>query len=237
VKRPDDSQAPAWYLTQSMRGVCALVLLTFSTGCATTVHRMDGEFATPAGVARNDCEKQDWLVVSPTRADFVDKNGIRSQTRDDGVGLYRVGSSRPESIPALSDDMGGGPSFERHSKAVRGHDTKQIVAGSLGAAGAIAVAIGTVLFVSAFGTQRSATGDEEQKIDSGRAVGGGITVGLGFGLGIAGIAVNPGQAERSRAEAARHVYFPPEDPKADVLEMTGRYNQAVRDRCERRAAP
>jgi len=62
-------------------------------------------------------------------------------------------------------------------------------------------------------------------------------VGAGFGLGIAGISVNPGQAERSRAEASRFVFFPPDEPKADVVEMTGRYNQAVRDRCERRPAP
>ena len=220
-----------------MRGVCALVLITFSTGCATTVHRLDGDFPTAAGVAKSECEKQDWLVVAPTRAEFVDKHGVRSQTRDDGVALYRVGESRPVSIPSLSDDMGGGPSFVRHSEAVRSHDTKQIVAGSLGAAGALAVAIGTILFISAFDTQKGANGDNEQTISAGRAVGGGVTVGLGFGLGIAGIAVNPGQAERSRAEAARFVYFPPEESKADVLEMTGRYNQAVRDRCERRSAP
>jgi hypothetical protein len=220
-----------------MRGVCALVLLTFSTGCATTVHRMDGDFPTAAGVARTECEKQDWLVVSPTRAEFVDKHGVKSESRDDGVALYRIGESRPVSIPSLSDDMGGGPSFVKHADAVRSHDTKQVVAGGLGAAGAIAVAVGTILFVSAFSTQKAANGDSEQKIDSGRAIGGGITVGLGFGLGIAGISVNPGQAERSRAEASRFVYFPPEEPKDDVLEMTGRYNQAVRDRCERRSAP
>jgi hypothetical protein len=198
---------------------------------------MDGEFPTAAGVARTECEKQDWLVVSPTRAEFVDKHGVRSETRDDGVALYHIGEKRPTSIPSLSDDMGGGPVFARHSEAVRSHDTKQVVAGGLGAAGAIAVAVGTILFVSAFGTQNSASGDQEQTISTGRAVGGGVTVGLGFALGIAGISVNPGQAERSRAEASRFVYLPPEDPKADVLEMTGRYNQAVRDRCERRSAP
>jgi hypothetical protein len=198
---------------------------------------MDGEFATRAGVAKTECEKRDWLVVSPTRADFVDKHGIKSQTRDDGVALYRVGASKPESIPSLSDDMGGGPVFVRHADAVRSHDTKQLVAGGLGVAGAIAVAVGTILFVNAFGTQRNAAGDDEQKINGGRAAAGGITIGAGFALGIAGINVNPGQAERSRAEAARFVYFPPAEPKDDVLEMTGRYNQAVRDRCERRSAP
>lgn len=220
-----------------MRGISALVLLTFVSGCATTVHRMDGEFPTAAGPARTECEKRDWLVVSPTRAEFVDKNGSRSQTRDDGVALYRVGKSSPISIPSLSDDMGGGPSFARHAEAVRSHDTQQLVAGGLGVAGTIAVAVGTILFISAFETQRTASGDEEQKISAARAAAGGISVGVGFGLGIAGIAVNPGQAERSRADAARFVYFPPEDPKEDVLEMTGRYNQAVRDRCERREAP
>lgn len=220
-----------------MRGICALVLLTFASGCATTVHRIDGDFPTPAGVARTSCEKQDWLVVSPTRAEFVDKHGVRSQTRDDGVALYRVGESRPVPIPSLSDDMGGGPVFVRHSQGVKSHDTKQVVAGSLGIAGAIAVAVGTILFVSAFGTERGANGDENQKISGGRLAAGGITVGAGFGLGIAGISVNPGQAERSRAEASRFVFFPPEEPKADVVEMAGRYNQAVRDRCEKRAAP
>ncbi len=198
---------------------------------------MDGEFPTPAGPARTSCEKQDWLVVAPTRAEFVDKHGVKSQTREDGVALYRVGASRPVPIPSLSDDMGGGPSFARHSEAVRSHDTKQLVAGGLGVAGAVAVAVGTILFVTAFGTERGADGSEQQKVNGGRLAAGGLTVGLGFGLGIGGISMNPGQAERSRAEAARFVYLPPEEPKADVVEMTGRYNQAVRERCERRAAP
>ena len=85
--------------------------------------------------------------------------------------------------------------------------------------------------------RRKANGGEEQKINGGKAIAGGISVGLGFGLGIAGISVNPGQAARSRAEASRFVYFPPEDPKEEVLDRTGRYNQAVRDRCERPPAP
>ncbi len=221
-----------------MRGVSALVLLTFASGCSTTVHRMDGDFPTAAGVAKSDCEKQDWLVVSPTRAEFVDKHGVHSETRDDGVALYRIGATRPVSIPSLADDMGGGPSFARHSDAVRNHDTKQLVAGGLGVVSAIAVAVGTILFVGAFGTQNDGSGHPVQKIDAGRAVAGGVvTIGLGFGLGIGAIAVNPGQAERSRADASRFVYLPPEEPKTDVLEMTGRYNQAVRDRCERRSAP
>jgi hypothetical protein len=220
-----------------MRGVSALVLITFLSGCATTVHRLDGEFPTPVGVAKTDCESQDWLVVAPTRAEFVDKHGLRSQTRDDGVALYRVGASRPVSIPSLSDEMGGGPSFARHAEGVRKHDQKQLVAGSLGVAGALAIAVGTILFVTAFDTASSASGDQEQTIDGTRAAVGGITVGAGFALGIAGISVNPGQAERSRAEASRYVYFPPEEPKQQVVEMAGSYNQAVRDRCDKRPAP
>lgn len=219
-----------------MRGVSALVLVSFLSGCATTVHRMDGEFPTPVGVAKTSCEKDEWLVVSPTRAEFVDKHGITSETRDDGTAFYRIGNSKPVSIPSLSDELGGGERFLKHSQAVKSHDTKQMVATGLGVTGALAVAIGTILFVSAFGTEKSATGDEQQTIDKARLIGGGITVGLGFGLGIAGIAINPGQAERSRAEASRYVFFPPEDPKADVVDLAGRYNQAVRDRCDARPA-
>jgi hypothetical protein len=198
---------------------------------------MDGDFPTPVGVAKNECEKRDWLVVSPTRAEFVDKHGVKSETRDDGTALYHVGDTKPVSIPSLSDEMGGGERFHRHAAGVKSHDTKQVVAGGLGVAGAIAVTVGTILFVTAFGTERGANGDENQKINGGRLAAGGITVGAGFALGIAGIAVNPGQAERSRAEASRFVFFPPEDSKEDVVDLAGRYNQAVRDRCERRAAP
>ena len=155
---------------------------------------MDGDFPTRAGTAKSECEKQDWLVVSPTRAEFVDKYGAKSETRDDGVGLYRIGDSKPLAIPSLSDDMGGGPSFARHAEGVKSHDTKQLIAGGLGVAGVIAVTVGTILFVTAFDTVRSANGDQEQKISAGSAIAGGISVGVGFGLGIGGIAVNPGQA-------------------------------------------
>jgi hypothetical protein len=220
-----------------MRRVCACALLIAVSGCATTVHRLDGEFPTPAGLAKTDCEKREWLVVSPTRAEFVDKHGVRSETRDDGVALYHIGQSGPVSIPSIAHELGGGARFEQHEEAVKSHDTKQLVAGGLGVAGAIAVAVGTILFVNAFGTERGSDGSEHQKVDGGRLAAGGLTVGVGFGLGIGGIALNPGQAERSRAEAARYVFFPPEERRDDVVELTGRYNQAVRDRCERRATP
>jgi len=218
-----------------MRGVGACALVMLLSGCATTVHRLDGEFPSLAGPAKTDCEKRDWLVLSPTRAEFVDKHGVRSETRDDGVALYHIGQSGPVSIPSLGEQLGGAERFERHADAVKSHDTKQLIAGGLGVAGAIAVAVGTILFVNAFGTEKGSDGSEHQKIDGGRLAAGGLTVGVGFGLGIGGIAVNPGQAERSRAEAARYVFFPPEDRRSDVVDLAGRYNQAVRDRCERRA--
>jgi hypothetical protein len=220
-----------------MRALCGAVLLV-QLGCASTVVRLDGEFETPVGAARTACEKEDWLVVAPTRAEFVDEKGRRSQTRDDGVALYRVGASRPESIPSLADDMGqDSPSFARHGPPVRSHDTKQVIAGSLGVAGVLAIVAGTILFVSSFETETvqapDGTSDQQQRIDGLRAGLGGGLVGVGFGLGIAGIAVNPGQAERSRAEAARYVFLPPEDRREEVVEMTAKYNQAVRARCER----
>lgn len=219
-----------------MRALCSAVLL-FQIGCASTVVRLDGEFETPTGAARSECEKRDWLVVAPTRAEFVDSKGRKSQTRDDGVALYRVGEKRPESIPSLADEMGAdSESFARHGPPVREYDRKTILAGGLGAAGVIAIIAGTILFVSAFETETVTTNgqpDEEQKIDGTKAGLGGVLVGVGFGLGIAGIAVNPGQAERSRAEAARYVFLPPEDDREEVIRMTAKYNQAVRDRCAR----
>ena len=91
-----------------MRGVCALVLLTFSSGCASTVHRMDGDFPTAAGVAKSECEKQDWLVVSPTRAEFV-TNGVRSE-RVTTRRVYRIGESPRSS--KLDDDRAADPACQ-----------------------------------------------------------------------------------------------------------------------------
>ena len=216
-----------------MRALCCAVLV-LQLGCASTVVRLDGEFETPIGAARTTCEKDDWLVVAPTRAEFVDAKGRRSETRDDGVGLYRVGAKHPESIPSLADDMGqDSTSFAHHGPPVREYDTKQIIAGSLGAAGLIGIVAGTILFVSAFQTETVAGGDQQQTINKTSAGIGGALVGVGFGLGIAGIVINPGQAERSRAEASRYVFLPPEDKRDEIVQMTGKYNQAVRERCER----
>jgi hypothetical protein len=220
-----------------MRGAaCAVALI--GLGCASTVTRLDGSFPTPIGPAKSDCEKADWLVPAPTRVEFVDKVGRHSEPRDDGVALYRVGQARPESIPALAGAMGKeSPTFERHSSAVRAYDTRAWTAAGLGVAGLAAIGIGTALFVSAFGTRNVVNADgttsAQQHIDGTKAGVGGVLALSGFGLGIVGIAVNPGQAERSRAEAERYVFLPPDDKREDVVQWTQTYNQALRERCER----
>lgn len=211
--------------------------LFLTAGCASTVARLDGEFKTPIGPARTDCEKKDWLVVAPTRAELSDEKGRRTAVRDDGFGLYQVGATKPESIPSLADELGSdSESFARHGSAVRPHDTKQILASSLGGAGLVAIAVGAILFVNAFGTEREGP-EEEQTIDSTQAALGGVMVGVGFGLGIAGLSINPGQAERSRAEASRYVFLPPEDSREEITQTVGKYNQRIRERCAARPAP
>jgi hypothetical protein len=224
-----------------MRVLCS-GLLMLTLGCASTVTRLDGEFPAPIGPAKNDCEKSEWLVVAPTRAEFVEPSGKHAEPRDDGVALYRVGAKRPESIPALAGEMGHeSPTFADHADIVRSYDTRTYSAAGLGAAGLIAIGVGTALFVSSFKTQSITQSDgtpgSEQKIDGTEAgIGGGLVL-AGFGLGIVGLALNPGQAERSRAEAARYVFFPPKDPRENVVTWTQTYNQAVRDRCGRTPSP
>jgi hypothetical protein len=222
-----------------MRVLCG-ALLTLTLGCASTVTRLDGEFPTPIGPAKNDCEKARWLVVAPTRAELVEPSGKFAEPRDDGVALYRLGAKRPESIPALADEMGhDSPTFADHADIVQSYETKTYAAAGLGAAGLIAIGVGTALFVSSFksSTRSDGTPGSEQNIDGTEAgIGSGLVL-AGFGLGVVGLALNPGQAERSRAEAARYVFFPPKDPRENVLTWTQTYNQAVRDRCGRAPSP
>src|SRR5690606_41276172 len=85
---------------RSFACLAALALLSTS-GCATTVYRLDGEFETPAGRAAGPCEVRDWLVVAPTRAEIVPEGSKRSMTEDDGVGRYRGGEDAPEAIPGF----------------------------------------------------------------------------------------------------------------------------------------
>jgi hypothetical protein len=216
-----------------MRAVCC-GLLFITLGCASTVTRLDGEFPAPIGPAKDECEEANWLVVAPTRVAFVEPSGQRSTPRDDGVALYKVGAKHPEPIPAYADTMHGDlPSVDQHVDTAHSYDTKSWAAAGLGAAGLIAIGVGVGLFVASFKTDAQ----QQQKIDGTEAgIGAGLTLG-GFGLGIAGLALNPGQAERSRAEAARYVFLPPKDTRDNVVTWTQTYNQAVRDRCGRAPSP
>jgi hypothetical protein len=215
-----------------MRAAC-VALCALTLGCASTVHRLDGEVPTALGPANTLCEKQDWLVIAPTRAEFGEPGSTRTEKRDDGVGLYRVGGSDPESIPRLRDEFPDSEMLERHAQGVKSHDEKRLLAASLGAAGVIALGVGTLLFVSSFESKRDRDGEQSQELNSGRAVASGLVFAGGFGLGIAGIAVNPSQVERSRADASRHVFFRPEDEPSEVQDLVVRHNTSVRDRCHR----
>ena len=214
--------------------MCAAWLFV-TLGCASTVTRLDGEFPTPVGPARGKCEQADWLVVAPTRAQFIEPTGQRSTPRDDGVAVYKVGARRPEAIPPFADALRSQlPNIDDRVARVRSYDTKTWGAAGLGAAGIIAISVGAALFVSAFKTDPTT---QQQKIDGTEAgVGGGLVLG-GFGLGIAGLALNPGQTARSRAEAARYVFLPPKDQRENVVAWTQSYNQAVRERCARAPSP
>ncbi len=217
-----------------MRLVCG-ALLFLTLGCASTVTRLDGEFPAPIGPARSACERGDWLVVAPTRVQFIEETGLRSTPRDDGVALYKVGARRPEPISTHADSLRQQlPSVDDQVDRAHSYDTKTWTAAGLGAAAIVAIGVGTALFVTSFKTDPATQG---QKIDGTEAgIGGALVLG-GFGLGIAGLALNPGQTERSRAEAARYAFLPPKDPRHAVVTWTQSYNQAVRDRCARAPSP
>jgi hypothetical protein len=220
----------------------ALCLSCFASalGCATTVARLDGEVTTSAGPAKNLCEQKSWLVIAPTRTETLAPGSKRPTTNDDGIGLYRVGASKPESIVDLGPDLGESPMITRHAQEVRRHDDKRVLAAGIGGAGIVALGIGTVLFVSSFETETTTrvdgTKEESQVINGGRAAAGGLVFALGVGLGIAGLAINPSQAERSHADAWRYAFRPPEDDTEAVKKMVDQHNVGVRERCENPAA-
>ena len=217
-----------------MRWFCG-PLLFLALGCASTVTRLDGEFPAPIGPARGACEQADWLVVAPTRVQLIEHNGQRGTTLDDSVALYKVGAKHPEAIPPLADSLRGElPGIDQRVDRVRSYDRRTWTAAGLGAAGLIAIGVGTALFVSAFKTDPVT--DEPTTDGTQAGVGGGLVL-TGFGLGIAGLAINPGQAQRSQAEAARYAFLPPKESRAQVVTWTQSYNQAVRARCERAPSP
>jgi hypothetical protein len=221
-------------LPPNMRVLCA-ACLCLTVGCATTVTRLDGEVKTGAGPARSACEQESWLVIAPTRTEIVEPGHKTPTPRNDGLGLYRVGSRSPESIPALADDLDRDPMVLTHEARVRDHDDRRVLAAGLGAAGIIALGIGTALFISSFETETvtgaNGIGEEKQNINSGRAVAGGLVFAGGFGLGIAGIVVNPSQAQRSEADAWRSVFMPPDDSPEEVKRLIQTHNEGVRKRC------
>jgi len=216
-----------------MRGVASVVMAALIAGCSTTVHRLDGEVPTTAGPARTQCEKRAWLVAAPTRYELVSDDGKSTRARRDGIGLYRVGSDDPVSIPAAADQLGPSPMLESHEDGVRAYDRDRIISTALGGAGILTLALGTVLFETSFETTRSSSGEAEQRINASRGTWSGIVVGLGFGLSIAGIALSPNQAERTRAETARYVFRPPKESEKDVAALVTTHNEKIRSGCRR----
>jgi len=218
----------------------AVLCLGLVVGCASSAQRLGSEVPTSAGPARTPCAQRSWLVVAPTRTEYADVGDRDTHTRKDGLGLYRVGQSSPESIPGLASELPASAMLERHANAVHHFDNKRLVAAGLGAAGLVAIAVGTVLFVNAFETTKttSSTGavSEQQHVSSSRAALGGVLVGVGFGLGIGGLVVNPGQAERARADSLRYTFLPPDDSPDDVKSMVSQHNEQVKQRCERTPA-
>lgn len=219
-----------------MRLVLGLAAV-FLGGCATTAYRIEGEPITPGGVATTPCESRDWLVIAPTRAEVTSKSKGTSHP-EDGLGLYRVGDDSPESIPAIEDLTT--PSVEAKRSAMAPYERRQIIAGALGTAGLIAIAVGTIVFVNAFESRSTIVNgvpNEENTINGGRAALGGTLVGVGFGLGIGGLVVNPSHSERTRADATRYVFFDPPDDKKSVEGLVQGHNDRVRQRCNLRPAP
>ncbi|HVU01228.1 MAG TPA: hypothetical protein VHE30_05730 [Polyangiaceae bacterium] len=214
---------------RSLLGLACVCLV----GCGSSVYRLPGEPATPGGAASTPCESERYLVIAPTRADVTDEKTKTSHPKN-GLGLYRVGSNDP--LDLTSVEGLDSPSIRRKREETGSYDTKQIVAGTLGAVGVVAIAVGTILFVNAFETKTSidpATGarKEENSVNGGLAAGGGLTVLGGFGFGIAGLVVNPGTAERTRVRATRHVFFDPPDGRKDVEALVGGYNSEMKQTC------
>ena len=219
-----------------MRVVAWALLVPLLSGCSSTVYRLREEVPTPAGPAKTDCERQGWLVVARTKFEEPTESGRVTHTRKDGLGLYRVGSASPVSIPAAADELRPSAMVESHEARVRPYDNKRVLAATLGGAGLIALTVGTVLFATSFHEVR-VNGDPEQRIDATQGTWSGITIALGFGLAITGLTVNPSYPDRARAEASRYVFVPPHESEQDVTKLVGRHNDQVRKACRRIGKP
>ena len=209
------------------------LLIAGSLGCASTVRRLPGEVATPSGPATTACEKDSFIELAPTRTEDVDPVSKRSINHDDGLGLYRVGSRSPESIPGLRDELHSSPLVTKHAKKLGPYDDRRLLAAGLGVAGVVALGVGAVLFASSFERTGEGTAAEEQHIDSGRATIAGLVFAAGFGLAVAGIAVSPNSEDRAQADALRYTFRPPDDPEKDVIELIDAHNVGVRNHCKK----
>ena len=230
---------------KSMRALvaCSLAFVAMPLlGCATTVHRMSGgEVTLPAGDPQNACEKRGWLVLAPTSREVPTKG--ESVTVEDGLGMYKIGSTDPESIPGYEEDIGPSPIVTRHKEGVAPHDRDRIIASGLGVLAVASIAVGSALFVTGLSRTKTVTNpetglrEEEADIDGKKAGwGAGIAVVGGFGFGAAGLTVNPNAAERAEADAWRYVYTP-DDDHAAVKTLINRHNLSVRKRCGGAVAP
>jgi hypothetical protein len=75
--------------------------------------------------------------------------------------------------------------------------------------------------------------EEEQVVDSGRAVTGAVLMAAGFRRGHRGIALNPTHAERARAQTARYVFVPGQDDRESVVRLGAAHNEGLRTSCAR----
>lgn len=217
-----------------------LHLAVLHVGCATTVTRLEGEIPTPAGAAQGPCEEERWLALSPTRYEAMSAAGTSSEYRDDGLGLFREGDRHPRSITALEEELGPSPLLPPHRDATRAYDRDRVIAGSLGLLGIAAMGLGAGLFATAFETETTGAPpaiEEEQVVDSGRAVTGAVLMAAGFGVAIAGIALNPTHAERARAQTARYVFVPGQDDRESVVRLVAAHNEGLRTACARENSP
>jgi hypothetical protein len=208
---------------------CAVVALGAATvACSASVQRLGGgEVATPAGPARTPCERKAWLVMAPTRTEFADVGARSTRTRNDGVALYRVGSSDPESVSNLDRELGASPMLARHAALVKSYRTRSYIAAGLGVAALTAIAVGTIVFIDSF----ESTPEQGKHLVSSRAAVGGVLVGVGFGFGIGGLVLNPSYADRARADSANYVFLPPDDDLDALKARVTSHNQAARQRC------